>query len=118
MKRAIDNLEHKSQPLAHRRVFVQRIFSALSLALGILALLLFFGTAGYHFLGDLGWIDAIYNASMILSGMGPVDHLTSPESKLFASFYAILSGIVFIALIGLLLSPVVHRIMHRLHLEK
>lgn len=110
--------EHKSQPLAHRRVFVQRIFSALGLGLGILAFLLFFGTAGYHFLGDLGWIDAIYNASMILSGMGPVDHLSSPEAKLFASFYAILSGIVFIALIGLLLSPVFHRIMHRLHIEK
>lgn len=118
MKRTIPDLEHKSQPLAHRRVFLKRIFSALGLALGILALLLFIGTAGYHYLGDLGWIDAVYNASMILGGMGPVDRLTSPAAKLFASGYALLSGIVFIGLIGLLLGPLFHRIMHRLHIEK
>lgn len=111
-------MEHKSQPLARKQVFYQRIFNAVTYALGIILIMLGIGSAGYHWLGKLDWVDAVYNAALILSGMGPVDILPNADAKIFASVYAIVSGVVFIALIGLCLTPVFHRIMHRLHLEK
>ena len=76
------------------------------------------GTIGYHYLAPLPWIDAILNASMILSGMGPVDILTTSPAKLFASAYAILSGVVFLSTSAILVAPVVHRLMHYFHLRR
>ncbi len=75
------------------------------------------GMLGYHFFGDLSWIDALLNAAMILTGMGPVDPLHTVVAKLFASFYALFSGIVFITTAGVLLAPVMHRFLHKFHLE-
>ena len=75
------------------------------------------GILGYHWLGRLGWVDAIFNASMILSGMGPVDPLPTDAAKLFASAYAILSGVVFLSTSAILVAPVVHRLMHHFHLQ-
>ena len=75
------------------------------------------GVVGYHYLGGLPWIDALVNASMILGGMGPVDPITAPAGKLFASFYALFSGLLFIGAASLVLAPFVHRVMHRLHLD-
>jgi hypothetical protein len=72
---------------------------------------------GYHVFGSLHWIDALLNASMILTGMGPVDPMQTVAGKLFASCYALFSGIVFITTAGVLLAPVVHRVLHRFHLE-
>jgi hypothetical protein len=82
----------------------------LILALGI-------GVLGYHHIARLSWIDAVLNASMILTGMGPVAVLTTDASKLFASVYALFSGIVFLTATGIVLGPVVHRVLHRFHLE-
>jgi hypothetical protein len=76
-----------------------------------------FGTAGYHALARLPWIDAFLNASMILSGMGPVDRLNTSGAKLFAAVYALFSGLVFIAVMGIVLGPWVHRLFHWFHLE-
>ena len=76
------------------------------------------GAIGYHELAGFEWVDSIYNAAMILSGMGPVGTLTTDASKIFASVYAISSGVIFIGLIGLVLAPVFHRLMHRLHLQE
>jgi hypothetical protein len=75
------------------------------------------GVVGYHYFGGLPWIDALVNASMILGGMGPVDPIASPAGKLFASFYALFSGLLFIGAASLVLAPFVHRVMHRLHLD-
>ena len=75
------------------------------------------GVVGYHYLGDLPWIDALLNASMILGGMGPVDLINSSAGKLFASFYALFSGLLFIGVASLLIAPFVHRVMHRMHLD-
>lgn len=111
-------LEHKSQPLAHKNIYYQRLATTTGYAIIIILIMLGIGTSGYHWLGRLPWVDSIYNAALILSGMGPVDILPGAAAKLFASVYAIVSGIVFIALIGLFLTPVFHRIMHRLHVEK
>jgi hypothetical protein len=72
---------------------------------------------GYHHLGGLRWIDALVNASMILGGMGPVDPIASDAGKLFASFYALFSGLLFIGVASLVLAPFVHRVMHKLHID-
>ena len=75
------------------------------------------GLIGYHYSGHLSWVDSLLNASMILGGMGPVDVLTDTNAKLFASFYALFSGLAFIGIASLLIAPFAHRLMHRLHLE-
>ena len=75
------------------------------------------GMCGYHFLERLPWIDALLNASMILGGMGPVDPLKTSAGKLFASFYALYSGLAIISVAGLLLAPVVHRLLHKFHVD-
>jgi hypothetical protein len=76
------------------------------------------GAAGYHWLGGLPWVDSVMNASMILGGMGPVADLHSDAAKLFASFYALFSGLFFIVLAGFVLSPFAHRMLHRFHWEE
>ena len=75
------------------------------------------GATGYHFAARLPWLDALLNAAMILAGMGPVDQLTTSEAKLFATLYALYSGLVFLVVAGILLGPVIHRVLHRFHLE-
>ena len=75
------------------------------------------GMLGYHFLARLTWLDALVNASMILTGMGPVDQMTTVGAKLFASFYALFSGVAFLTIVAVLLAPAVHRFLHRFHLD-
>ncbi|MEO5583145.1 MAG: hypothetical protein ABIR66_10665 [Saprospiraceae bacterium] len=111
-------MEHKNQPLANSNEYFIRVAKALVFALLILSFALGVGAVGYHHLGHLDWVNSIYNASMILSGMGPADPLPSDEAKLFASGYAIASGIIFIGLIGIVLAPIFHRLMHRFHIEE
>ncbi len=83
----------------------------------ILAALLI-GVCGYHWFGHLGWTDALLNASMILGGMGPIDKPVSTAAKWFASGYALFSGLVFIALMSIFLAPIIHRILHRFHMDQ
>ena len=108
---------HHRQPLVTTRHYLARHLHSLAIAACILLPALGLGVLGYHFFGQLHWIDALVNASMILTGMGPVDPIRSVGGKLFASCYALFSGIVFITTSGVLLSPVVHRVLHRFHLE-
>ncbi|MGZ5493926.1 MAG: hypothetical protein ACXW3E_10810 [Thermoanaerobaculia bacterium] len=75
------------------------------------------GVLGYHYLGHLPWIDAFLNASMILSAMGPVDHVTTTSAKIFSALYALFSGIYLIAVMGIVLAPWAHRIMHKIHMD-
>jgi len=109
--------EHKSQPLLPRHLYWKRLFSHGLIAFFLLAIALGVGVCGYHYLEDFPWIDALLNASMILGGMGPVGTLKTGAGKLFASGYAIFSGVIFIAVAGILIAPVAHRVMHRLHIE-
>jgi len=88
------------------------------LATLVIGMALGIGVVGYHVLGGLAWIDALLNASMILGGMGPVDPIPSAAGKLFASFYALFSGLLFIGAASILLAPFMHRIMHKLHLDE
>ena len=106
-----------SVPLLPRPAFVQRSLSHFKaggiLLLGALSL----GVLGYHFIAHLAWIDALLNASMILTGMGPVNTLTTVAGKLFASVYALFSGVFFLAASTVVLAPLLHRLLHHLHIE-
>ena len=109
--------EHHTQPLASQSVFIQRILRFSLFTAGIILFSLGIGILGYHSLESLSWIDSLLNASMILGGMGPVNTLQTNAGKLFASFYALYSGIVLLASVGVLITPIFHRFMHRFHIE-
>jgi hypothetical protein len=105
------------RPLLSRKTFALRLVRSAGIALGILAASLGVGMLGYHGFERLSWLDSFLNASMILAGMGPAAELHTPSGKLFAGFYAIFSGIIFLSMTAVLLSPVAHRFLHRMHLE-
>ncbi len=109
--------EKRREPLLTRAEFLARLVRHGGLALGILLASLAIGVLGYHFFESLAWVDALVNASMILGGMGPVNELHTTAGKLFASAYALYSGIVFLVIAGVLFAPVYHRILHRFNLE-
>ena len=109
--------EARHEQLLPRRHFYRRLARSVSLGLLLIFFSLVLGMLGYHQLGQLQWVDAFLNASMILSGMGPVTELHSTAAKLFAGCYAIYSGIALISTAGLVFAPVIHRLLHRYHLE-
>jgi hypothetical protein len=86
-------------------------------AMGILLVCLAIGVMGYHYTDGIAWIDSLHNASMILSGMGPVVEIKSTGGKIFSSIYALFSGVAFITNIGIILAPAAHRLFHKLHLD-
>ena len=109
--------EHRRQPLAPRRIYLARRLRSLAVAGVIILPSLGLGVLGYHYVSRLPWIDALLNASMILTGMGPVDPMQTTGAKVFASCYALFSGIIFITTAGVILAPVVHRVLHAFHAE-
>jgi hypothetical protein len=109
--------ERKHQPLVPVSVFIRRMAAHGAVVLLLISGALLLGVVGYHALAGLGWVDALLNASMILGGMGPVDVLPNAFAKLFASFYALFSGLVFIAVMGLVFAPIIHRVLHAFHME-
>jgi len=109
--------EHRKQKLAPMRVFYQRVLKNILFAFSILFLCLLLGIVGYHYTAGIAWLDSIHNASMILSGMGPVVEIKTVAGKWFSSAYALFSGVVFITNIGIILAPAMHRMFHRLHLQ-
>ncbi len=109
--------EHRSKPLLSQRAFFGRLAIHGALAFSLIFSSLLVGMAGYHSFADLNWVDSFLNASMILGGMGPVNPLSTNAAKVFAGLYALYSGLVLIAAIGILAAPIAHRILHRFHLE-
>ena len=109
--------EHSSEPLLPRRDFLVRVLRHAGLAALLLGGSLGIGVIGYAFLDHLAWIDAFVNASMILGGMGPVDPMTNDAAKFFAGVYALYAGVVFLISVGVIFAPVLHRILHKLHLQ-
>ena len=97
--------------------FIQRQLMCLAFGFGLLCIALSIGVLGYRMIGGLEWVDALLNASMILGGMGPVDAMKTDASKIFASVYALFSGVVFIGIMAIILSPGVHRLLHKFHLD-
>jgi len=109
--------EHRTQPILSTAAFVRRVFKHLGLAVAVVLVSLLAGAIGYRAYEHWTWTDATLNAAMILGGMGPVDAIRSGGGKVFATVYALYSGLVVIALIAVLLLPFMHRVMHRIHLE-
>lgn len=109
--------EKKTEKVLPAHLFARRMICVLLLLLALMAAALGIGIAGYCWIADFTLVDAIFNASMILTGMGPASELPSAGAKLFASAYAIFCGLVFISLIGIFLAPIAHRIMHRFHMD-
>ena len=109
--------EHRQDRLLPRREFVRRLGWSVAAGIALIVFSLSLGILGYHFLGRLAWIDAFLDAAMILSGMGPLSPLHGDAAKLFAGCYAIYCGIALIATTGIIFAPVIHRSLHRFHLE-
>ncbi len=101
----------------HQRLFYFRLLKALGIAAILFGFSLGLGVLGYHFIAGLAWIDALLNASMILTGMGPVDILHSDAAKVFASAYALFSGVAFLTASGILIAPIFHRVLYLFHIE-
>lgn len=110
-------LEQKHHQIVPTKVFIKRMVGYFGISILLISSVLFIGVAGYHWLADLDWVDSLLNASMILGGMGPVDTLTKTSAKVFASGYALFSGLVFIGVMGIMLVPVMHRILHKFHMD-
>jgi hypothetical protein len=110
--------ENKRDPIAPLSVFYRRVFKSLLVAMAILSICLLIGVLGYHHIAGLPWIDAVHNASMILSGMGPVAEVKNFSGKVFSSAYALFSGVAFITNVGFLLAPAAHRFFHKLHVDE
>jgi hypothetical protein len=110
--------ERKSEKLLPWPRFLRRMVLWSLMAYAIVSAALLAGVLGYHSIAHLGWIDSILNASMILTGMGPVDPMTTTAAKLFASAYALFSGVVFLSAMGIFLSPIFHRVLHAFHMDK
>ena len=109
--------ERHNEPLLPKSAFLRRVLRYALIALVIDLGSLMVGMVGYHFLEGFSWVDSLLNAAMILGGMGPVNEIHTTAGKLFASFYAIYSGLIFLVVAGVLLAPVIHRFMHHFHLE-
>ena len=110
--------EQKNQKIVPVSVFIRRLAAYIGIAILVILTALFIGVAGYHWIAGLGWVDSLLNASMILGGMGPVNLLTNAAAKVFASFYALFSGLVFIAVMGIVFTPIVHRMLHKFHMDE
>jgi len=106
------------RPLLPKKEYYNRLFRNFTWGVGIVALSLLIGILGYHYTANLGWVDSMLNASMILTGMGPVDPMTTTAGKVFASCYALFSGIVFLSTIAFVLAPAAHRFLHKFHLDE
>jgi len=109
--------ERKHEKLAPLSVFVRRMVVSVAMAGILIAVALLIGIMGYHHIAQFDWVDSILEASMILGGMGPVSSLVTTGAKMFASGYALFSGLVFIAIMGIVLAPVTHRMLHQFHID-
>jgi len=113
----LHKFERRGDRLAPLPVFLARLWGNFLAAQVIVAFSLALGTLGYHYLGHVGWVDGLLNAAMILTGMGPVDRMESTEGKLFATAYALYSGIAFLTMVAVILAPLYHRFLHHFHME-
>lgn len=110
--------ESRHQPLLSRRRFMQRFWAHVAVSTAMVLLSLLLGMAGYSYFEHLPWRDAFLNSAMLLGGMGPVDAPRTDGGKLFAGFYALYAGLVFLLSVGVALTPVLHRVVHKFHLEQ
>src|SRR5689334_2334623 len=111
-------MEHRKQKVAPLPVFFLRLGRYAIFSFLLIAFSLAIGLPGYHFFGQLTWLDSFHMSCMILTGMGPVAEMKTEPAKLFSSFYALYSGIAFLSITAVFLAPVIHRLLHILHVER
>jgi hypothetical protein len=116
-RQGVFRFESVRQPLLGRAAFARRLARSAAAAGLLVGPALLAGVAGYHHFEGMAWIDSFANAAMILSGMGPLEPLKTTGGKLFAGCYALFSGLVLIVATGIVLAPVVHRVLHQFHVE-
>ena len=110
-------LEHRNQKVVPITHFLFRLGRYGVFAFLLISISVILGTLGYHHVAQLDWIDSFHMACMILTGMGPVVEMTSNKAKLFSSFYALYSGVAFLSITAVILAPVIHRLLHILHVQ-
>jgi hypothetical protein len=110
--------EHRKERVLSFPLFLRRLAICLGVAGGLVSFGAAIGVLGYHYLAHFTWIDALLNACMILTGMGPVGQLPNDTAKVFASLYALFSGLVFISVVAVMISPIMHRILHKFHIAE
>jgi TRAP-type C4-dicarboxylate transport system permease small subunit len=108
----------RKRNILSRKDFARRMMKYFIYSFFLIFISLFIGILGYHYIADLNWVDSTLNASMILTGMGPVDRLTTDSAKIFASAYSIFSGVAFLSTVAIFFSPIAHRLLHILHVEE
>lgn len=111
-------MEQRKQKLASYRNFAKRMGVYLMLTTVVIFFSLGIGVVGYHYFGGTSWVDSFHMASMILTGMGPVVEMKSDAAKVFSSFYALYSGVAFLSVTAIFMAPIIHRLLHILHLEQ
>jgi hypothetical protein len=109
--------EHRTKPLAPHRVFIGRLATSVAIALALIGAALAIGMIGYRLTEQMEWIDAFLNSAMLLGGMGEVDPLRTEAGKLFAGIYALFCGLLIVLGSGIILAPILHRVLHALHVE-
>jgi hypothetical protein len=102
---------------ALRRTLVRRLVRNGTIVGALILVAMAIGATGYHVLDGLPWLDAVLNAAMILTGMGPINPISTPAAKVFATFYALFSGVFFLTMVAVLLAPALHHFLHRFHLD-
>jgi hypothetical protein len=110
--------ERLHEPMIPRGAFYRRLLRSFIVATFLIGGSLLLGTVGYHVCAGLPWMDAMLNAAMILTGMGPVDRLTTASGKWFATAYALFSGVAFLSGVSVLIAPVAHRFLHQFHVTE
>lgn len=111
-------LEHRKQKVVPLPHFILRLARYGLFAMTLIIASVGFGTWGYHYFGQLNWLDSFYMSCMILTGMGPVAEMTTKGAKLFSSFYALYSGVAFLSITAVFFAPIIHRLLHILQVEK
>ena len=114
---ALFKFDHVSEPVASHAAFLGRMFVNIIAAAVLIGLALGGGMYGYHALEGLSWLDSFLNAAMLLGGMGPVDAMHTDAGKIFAGSYALACGLLFVLVAGVVLAPVLHRVLHALHVD-
>ena len=110
--------EHYKQPVISRSAFIKRMTVCVLVSLAILFLTYFIGTLIFHYLGGFTWIDGVLNAVLVMMGVSITGALNNPVLKIFVSFYAVFSGVIFFSVITIILLPIIHRFLHRFHLDR
>lgn len=111
-------LEHRKQKVASLPQFLVRLGSYALVSASLILISVGMGTIGYHHFGQLKWIDSFHMSCMILTGMGPVSEMKTDSAKLFSSIFALYSGVAFLSITAVFFAPIVHRLLHILHVEK